>query len=440
MKNLYLHRRFFILLLGGVFAFLLAYLFPLLYRSVTILLGLTGLAVVTDMILLYGLKASVKAERSLNEKFSNGEENPVGVRVENRYPFKVCLRVIDEIPEQFQRRDLVIRRWVDAGGSLDWRYTLRPVRRGEYVFGQVRVFVASRLSLLERRYSFDIRQKVAVYPSFMAMKKYELLAFTGRQHGSGSRKIQTAGISMAFEQIKPYVQGDDPRTVNWKATAKCNRLMVNSYTEERSQQVYCVIDKGRGMHSPFHGMTILDYAINASLVLSNIILKKGDKAGLLTFAHSGSTLVKADNRRSQLGNISEALYNQRTLFLESDFERLCVTVARQIPNRSLLVLFTNFDTVHGLRLHLPALHRLADAHLLLVILFENSKLEQVVQRKVKNTQEIYLKSIAGSLLLEKKQICQELQKAGIAAMLTRPEELTVNTINAYLELKERGRI
>lgn len=317
---------------------------------------------------------------------------------------------------------------------------MRPVKRGVYEFGKIRIFVTSRLSLVERRYSLGTFQEVAVYPSFVQMRKYELMAFTNRQSGNGVKRIRAAGVSTAFEQIKPYVVGDDPRTVNWKATAKCNRLMVNSYTDERSQQVYCVIDKGRTMQSPFKGMSMLDYAINAGLALTNVILKKGDKAGLLTFSNVSGALVKADNRSTQLNKICEALYGQRTHFLESDFEQLCVIADRQIHTRSLLVLFTNFDTLSGMRRHLPALRRLSKSHLLLVVLFEDTALRDVAAESADTIRDVYFKTIAGSFVVEKRKIAQELRHCGIQVVLAPPENLTVNTINSYLELKERGLI
>lgn len=438
MRELYLRRRFFMVLWGGVFAALLAYVFPVLYVWVLWGLAMFGVLIMVDLTLLYGFGRAIEAQRFLSEKFSNGEENPVTVRVANRYPFRVNLRVTDEAPVEFQKRDLKLRFSLLSGEWQEQIYYLMPVRRGEYTFGQIRVFATSVLSLVERRYSFDGGKKIAVYPSFIALHKYELLAFAGMRPGSGTRKIKTAGISTSFDRIKAYVQGDDRRTVNWKATAKCNRLMVNTYTEERSQQVYCLIDKGRAMQAPFRGMTTLDYAINATLVLSDVILKKGDKAGLLTFANKPDTLIKADNRRMQLNTISEALYNQQTHFLESDFDQLCVTVSHQLHTRSLLVLYTNFDTVTGMKRWLPALRKLSNRHLLLIVLFENTEINQVVTEPVRGLRDIYFKALAGSFITEKQRIARELRNAGIYALLTEPERLTVCVINSYLELKERG--
>lgn len=440
MQGLYLHRRFFILLWGSVFAALLAFVFPALYPWVAVWLCLFALCLLADVVMLYGYAKGVEAGRLVGDKFSNGEENPVEICVSNRYPFGVSVRVVDEAPVEFQQRAVSLSFRLLPGKSARQAYSLRPVRRGAYVFGRVRAFVSTPLSLTERCYSFDAGRQVAVYPSFAMMRRYELLAFAGVRNGNGAKKIRVAGVSTAFDQIKPYVQGDDPRTVNWKATAKCNRMMVNSYTEERSQQVYCVIDKGRTMQSPFNGMTTLDYAINTALALSDVILKKGDKAGLLTFSNKPGTVVRADNRMIQLNHLNEALYSQQTDYLETDYEQLCVTVSRYVHTRSLLVLYTNFDTVNGMRRHLPALRRLAKSHLLLVILFENTEINRALFRPAHNMQDLYFKAMVGSFISEKRQIAAELRKSGIYTLLTEPEQLTPNTINIYLELKERGLI
>ncbi len=439
-SEIYLHKRFFTLLMGGVFALILAFIFPAIYAWIWWLLFLAGMLVVTDVAMLFGFGRAVKAFRTVADKFSNGEDNPVKITITNNYLFIAGFRVIDEVPFRFQRRDLTLKLQIPPMTTEELDYTLRPVKRGEYEFGKIRVFVATRLSLVERRYSFETSRKVAVYPSFVLMHKYELMAFTNRHAESGTKRMRIIGSHLAFEQIKPYIPGDDPRTVNWKATAKCNRLMVNTYTDERAQQVYCLVDKGRTMQSPFHGMSMLDYAINTTLALSNVVLKKGDKAGLLTFSNTPGTLIKADNRTLQLNRISEALYNQRTHYLETDFEQLCSTVGRQIRNRSLLVLFTNFDTLSAMQRHFQALRRLADNHLVLIVLFENTELNQVLETPAEKLSDVYFKTIAGSFVIEKRRIAGELKRLGIHTVLTQPESFTVNTVNAYLELKERGLI
>ena len=437
IKETYLHARFFHLLLGIVFLYLLAYIFPVLYRWASLATGLLAVGVLLEGVWLFGVLRGVRVVRVLADRFSNGEENPVVLSVENRYPCKMYFRVIDEIPAVFQRRDLEFPFALPGRTQRRIDYALRPTRRGVYAFGKVRVFVRTWFSCLERRYSFDLEQEVAVYPSFLLMQRCELWALGNRAVQGERARLRQAGGHSAFEQIKPYVMGDDPRTVNWKATAKCSRLMVNSYTEERAQQIYCLIDKGRTMQSPFQGMTMLDHAINSVLALSNVVLKKGDRAGLLTFAHVPDLFLRADNRLVQLNQISKMLYNLQTRFQETDFERLYAKVSRQIPTRSLLILFTNFETVSGLQRHLPALHHLALRHLVLVVLFENAELTAALQQPARTLKEVYFKTIAAGFAMEKRQMVRELTRHGIRVILSRPEALSVNAINAYLDLKTR---
>ncbi len=243
---------------------------------------------------------------------------------------------------------------------------------------------------------------------------------------------------MEFEQIKDYVQGDDLRNINWKATAKSNKLMVNQYQDERSQPVYSVIDKGRVMKLPFEGLSLLDYAINAALVISNVALKKQDKAGIFSFSRKVENKVVAERRPSQMNSILETLYNVSTDFAESDFSRLYIDIKRNLNQRSLLLLYTNFETLDALHRQLPYLKAIAKNHLLVVIFFENTELQKLTQKSAVNTFEIFEKTIAEKFIYEKKLIVNELQKHGIQSILTAPEQLTINTINKYLEIKARG--
>jgi uncharacterized protein (DUF58 family) len=342
------------------------------------------------------------------------------------------------LPIQFQRRDVLFQAQLKPNETQLLRYQIRPTKRGEYNFGQLNVYVMSPLNLIKRRFRFDQDKNVAVYPSFMQMKQYELMAISNRLTTFGIKKIRRIGNSSEFEQIRSYVQGDDIRTVNWKATARKDTLMVNAYQDERSQAVYCLIDKGRVMKSPFEELTLLDYAINATLVLSNIALQKQDKAGILTFSEVIGQHLPAERKVGQLQKILDLLYKQKTRYLESDYETLCAYTKTHLRQRSLLLLFTNFETLSGLNRQLPYLRRLAKDHLLIVIFFENTETNHLLQQPATNVEQIYHKTIAERFYHEKQRIVKELQVVGIQAILTAPKDLNANTINKYLELKARG--
>ena len=245
---------------------------------------------------------------------------------------------------------------------------------------------------------------------------------------------------MEFEQVKEYVQGDDYRTLNWKATARKGHLMVNHFTDEKSQQVYCIVDKGRLMKMPFEGMALLDYAINASLVLANVALLKQDKAGLVTFSEQMGAFLTASKKAVQMQSILEILYNQKSRYLESDYERLYTAIRKKISQRSLIVLFTNFESVTGMRRQLPYLRKIASHHLLVTVFFENTELKTLLEKPAANVEEVYTKTVAEKFSFEKRLIAKELQQYGILTILTPPQDLTVNTINKYLELKSRQSI
>ncbi|CAG5007291.1 hypothetical protein DYBT9275_04014 [Dyadobacter sp. CECT 9275] len=442
MKNflsaLYFSRNFWVVLIVLVVGYVWAYIFPVLWplMNIALILGLVFTA--ADIYILFRIRQGIFARRHVPERLSNGDDNPVTIFLENNYAFKINIEVVDEIPHQFQRRDVLFLTKMAPGAQQQIHYELRPVQRGTYDFGKINVFVSSPLRLLMRRYRFDQHQVVPVYPSFLQMRQFSLLAVANRLNEVGVKRIRQVGQSMEFDQVRGYVFGDDPRAVNWKATARQGDVMVNSYQDSRQQPVYCLIDKGRVMQSPFDGLTLLDYAINAALVLSNIALMKDDKAGLITFADKIGQTVPADRRSGQLQKLLEVLYHQKTIFPETDFERLASTVRYHIRQRSLLLLFTNFETLEALQRQLPYLRRMARNHMLVVIFFENTETKELVSQPAANVEALYLKTIAGRFQYEKKRILAELRTYGIQAIYTPPQQLSVNTINKYLELKARG--
>jgi len=395
---------------------------------------------VFDYSLLFLNRRGLFATRSHAERFSNGDENPVRIDLESFYDFAVHTEIIDEIPHQFQRRNILFEANVAAKSAKIIQYSLRPVKRGAYNFGSINIYAATALGFAKRRFKFSEHRDVPVYPSYLQMRKYQLMAIHNRLSEAGIKKMRRIGHSMEFEQIKEYVWGDDYRTVNWKATARKGQLMVNHFTDEKSQQVYCVIDKGRTMKMPFEGLSLLDYAINASLVLTNVALLKQDKAGLITFSEQLGTVLMADKKATQMQAVLETLYNQKTRYLESDFERLYAHIRTRITQRSLVILFTNFESMTGLQRQMPYLRKIAQNHLLLVVFFENTELRELTAQVTGNVESVYIKTVAEKFAFEKKLIVKELQQYGILSILTPPQNVTVNTLNKYLELKARQAI
>jgi uncharacterized protein (DUF58 family) len=438
--NLYLTSRFYLAAGICIVFFIVSFFYTPVAEFPKIFLAVTTVLIVIDYLFLFVISKSPSAKRLIADRLSNGDDNKVELQVINRMPFTVKMEIIDELPVQFQKRDWVLTHRFAANEQKNIIYKLRPVDRGEYNFGNIILYVQSQLGLLMRRHDMDATVTVPVYPSFLQLRKYELLSQTTIQTEHGNKRMRKIGHSMEFEQIKEYVRGDDIRTINWKATARKGSIMVNNYTDEKSQQVYCIIDKGRLMKMPFNELTLLDYAINSTLVLSNVCLQKQDRVGVMTFSNKMGSLIAADKKPIQRENILQLLYNQDTAFLESDYEMLYLQIRSRIKHRSLLVLYTNFESLSGLRRQLNYLRSIARHHLLMVVFFENTELKQLTHLHANNVEEIYTKTIAEKFEFEKRLIVKELQNHGILAVLTAPEQLTVNAVNKYLELKARQAI
>ena len=434
---MYLNRRFYIVCLIIIVTLLCGYIFSTFFVVGKILIALLILLSVFDYWQLWKKKEGVHAVRICSPRFSNGDENQVRIEVENRYMYSIHADVIDEIPDMFQRRDILFSLDLRSGGHKEIVYRLRPVKRGEYKFGCIRVFVSTPISLISRRYTCWQPADIKVYPSYLMLHQYELMAISNNLTELGIKRIRRIGHHTEFEHIKEYVKGDDYRTINWKASARRHQLMVNTYQDERSQQVYNIIDKGRIMQSAFRDMTLLDYSINASLVLSYVTIHKEDKAGLITFAENFETFVPASKQAGQMQTILESLYRQQTTFGESDYSSLYVHLNKYVNKRSLLIIYTNFDSVIGMERQLNYLQQLARRHVVLAVFFENAELKEFAVRRPRLGEDYFQQVIAEKFIYEKRYVTTFLRQHGVYSLLTTPDKLSVDVINQYLEIKAK---
>ena len=485
---MYLNKRFYIAMTAVILVTASGFAAPLMFTVGRVLLFILVIAVLADIVMMWRGKG-INAHRKLAERFSNGDENEVKIRVESNYGFAVSVEVVDEIPFVFQRRDVCFKARIARLGDTTIIYRLTPTERGAYGFGRVHVFVSTPLALVQRRFTCCEPQEVKVYPSYLMLRQYELLAMSNNLTEMGIKRIRRIGHNTDFEQIRDYIVGDDYRTINWRATARRSHLapltphlMVNVYQEERSQQVFCVIDKGRMMQQAFRPqasdlrpqtsdyrpqtsdyrpqtsdyrlqttgslpMTLLDYSINAALVLSFVAVNKQDRAGLITFSTKMETFVPASRQAGHMQTLQEALYAEKAVFGETDYSALLAGLARHVSRRSLLVLFTSFTTMPALRRQLPFLRQIALRHRLLVVFFEDEEVKQFIGHRTQgtvdrpqgtvkstSTEAYYQRVVAEKFVNDQQLIVTTLRQYGIQALLTTPGKLSVDVINKYLSL------
>jgi uncharacterized protein (DUF58 family) len=440
ISNIYLSSRFFAVCTALILWFCVAFFVPVLFLPgiylVIIFLAFTCL----DFLWLFGKKIPLQGNRTLPHMLSLSDDNRVDILLRNLSSRFWHIDIVDELPEQLQVRDFNMTLSLPPKSNESIHYMIRPLSRGIYAFGFLNVFVMSRLGLVKRRLPLPLEQEVKVYPSILQMKKFELYTISKIARVHGIKKMRRIGLSYEFEQIKSYVRGDDVRQINWKSTGRNQQLMINQFEDEKSQPIYNIIDKSRIMLMPFNGLSLMDYAINSSLVISNVALKKHDKAGLVTFSDKIGAAIKADRKHGQLQMILEALYNQKERDLEANYELLYFGIRNLIKTRSLVFLYTNFESTYGLKRALPVLRNINRQHLLIVVFFENSELGSIGRNRAKDLKEVYTHILAEQAVNDKRIMAQELNNLGIQTILTKPEDLSLSAINKYLEVKSRGLI
>lgn len=438
IQNTFLTKRFFVVWAIAVIIFALSFslnfLFPLAKLTLIILLVFTFL----DFILVQLFENKIDCNRTTPHVLPLGDEQTISIYVKNNQNTIATIEVVDELPEEFQKRDFSFKFNLSSNEERTITYNVRAITRGAYKFGNCNIFVSTLLGLIQHKIIFDVKTTTPVYPSSVQVKKHELLLFNKLHTFQGVKKMRKIGHSYEFEQIKNYTDGDDIRTINWKATGRRNQLMINQFGDEKSQQIYSILDKSRAMNMPFNGLSLLDYAVNTTLVISNTAIHKDDKAGVLTFNEKIGHFVKATKKPGQLKLISETLYREQESSLEANFELLYNAVTRLIKQRSLVILYTNFESYYTLERYLPILRKINRSHLLLVVVFKNTEIEKYSYEQANDTLDIYHKTIGKKFLGEKEMMVKELAKYGIQSILTAPEDLSTLTINKYLEFKAKG--
>lgn len=440
LGNIGFGNRFYLLGAGVALGFALSFIFAWLFLPMQVVLAVFIAFVGTDLMILLASRIEIQGSRKLPSVCSLGNHQTVELNLLNRSAMHLKAIIYDDLPAQLQLRDVSFETELKPAISKRLQYIIRPTTRGVYRFGRINCLVFTRMALVNLKVISGEVSEVAVYPSIIDMKNIALSAFQTQVLSGGIRKIRRIGHSYSFEQIKEYVQGDEFRSINWKATGRRGKLMVNQYEDERSQQIYSVIDQSRVMQMPFEGLSLLDYAVNSSLALSNVALRKHDKAGLIHFSGKTAKVIPAERSLSQMRRLLDSLYSLKSMNSESSFELLYTHVRARVSQRSLMFVYTNFESSYALERAMPMLIRLHRLHLLVVVFFENTEVSKILQESPKSLEEIYLKAVAEKHLTTKMQLVQTLRQQGIQTIYTRPQDLSVQTVNKYLELKARGLI
>ena len=434
-------RLWLILFALGIVPLLLSGLLPLgVAVAICWYLLLIGLAL-ADWLLFPSLN-SIFIERDVDEKLSLGTENTVRVRVRNETRFPLRMEVRDTPPEQVPNdlHDLPLAFTVPPNTRHAATYTLSPLARGDYDFGDLFVRVRGRLGMIQRQRQIQASQRVKVYPNMKEAQRFNLLARRGRLQQVGIRKARLQGAGREFESLRDYQPDDELRRIDWKATARRGDLVSRQYEVEKSQNVMLVLDVGRTMLAEVEGIQKIDYAINAALMLAYVAADTDDNVGLLVFADTVQTYLPPKKGRAQLHAILEALHNIQASLVEPDYLQALTFLQTRFRKRSLMVCFTDLWDPDSSHMTIAELARLQPRHMIAAVTLLDTKLKDAAEQEPATVTAVYKKAVAMQVLQDRQRALSALTQRGILVVDSPAEKLSADLVNKYLEVKERSKL
>lgn len=370
-------------------------------------------------------------------KLSLGANNPIRIAVRNRSRRPATFWLRDEPPDDFEVEKRLFSDTVQPRRLWESRYYVRPLRRGDYEFGNLHLRWQGPLGLLVRQAKIEAVGPVKVYPNLLDIRRYDLLLRQNRLQELGLRHTRLFGEGTEFERLREYLPDDEYRRINWKATARRNRPVTIEYQTERSQNIIAVLDTGRLMQSPVAQMAKLDYVVNASLLLAYVATGKGDKVGLMTFADQVQTFLGPRQGRGQFQRMLEALYALEAEPVEPDYQGAFSYLALKQRKRALIIIFTDLSGGSSMQSLVSQVSSLARRSLPLVVTISDPDIHTTAALQPRDSLTVYQRMAAEQLLDERQIILDQLQRCGVLTLDVPANRLSMAVINRYLELKGR---
>jgi len=377
-------------------------------------------------------------QRRLDEKLSLGASNRVEISVRSRCAIPLSIRVKDNPPYQFAHdgREIVLD--LPPRARQTKAYHVIPPRRGDFSFGDLDIRCKSLFGLLERRMRQPAARRVKVYPSLINIRKYEIIALRRHSVEAGSKRVRQRGEGTEFESLRDYVPDDEFRRIDWKATARRSKPVSRQYQPERGQNVIVMLDAGRMMSAELEGMSKLDYAINATLMLGYAAVLRDDRVGLIVFSDVVKSYVAPAKGRPQLSKIMDELYAIEPELLEPDYGLAFRTLALRNKRRSLVIIFTDLIDVDASKTLLMYTSSLYPRHLPLCVTLQDSTLTAVAEQTPKQVADVFEKAVARKVLADRDEALLWLKRHGVLILDVLPTAVSVEVVNRYLALKARN--
>lgn len=319
----------------------------------------------------------------------------------------------------------------------EFKYYVIPTKRGAFQFNNLHVKYEGRLKLCRKLFKVMLARDYKVYPNMKNLRKYRLSLCNNRQFKEGQKNLKTLGRGTSFESLREYVSGDEYRKINWQATARTNKPIINQYEPEKNQHVHILIDTGRPMSYTIRGNRKLDMVVNTALVLSDIVNQNGDQSGLMIFNTDVKNMIMPGKGAGHRNKMLEALYHIDHNNETSNFDEAFYYFKRKERHRSIVFLFTDFDTVEEAENMLKVLPVISRNNLVVIMLIKDEKLEKISEQNIKNNVDLFNKGVALELIDDRKKIISLLNRRGVLCIECPSEKIEYTAVNKYIQVKNR---
>lgn len=450
-----------ILALGAVILFPSAQ-YPVFYSVFTIYAVFMVLLMLIDYLRIL-LNYRITIERKVETRLSLLDDNTVELVLTYRRGIPLSLELMESGLEKFLIRPQLLKTDLNPHTIKSVQYSIVPITRGDFHFEAIHVRARSRMGFVKVQRRFPLRFDIKVVPNVKAIRKYNLLT-RHPLRTPGERMTRRMGQGTSFRELRDYFPGDEYRRIDWKSSARRNKLTVKEYEDERSQNLMILIDTGRMMTSfiprgrkegimllgtdifsddippwenPLRETTRLDFTVNASLVLSYVAISKGDNVGLMAFSSNRELFLPPRSGRGQITRIVNSLYGLKPKLVESDYRSAFIDFAYNQRKRSLVIFFTDLIDPEASKNLIKYILSLHPRHTILVVAFRDAEVCEQAQAEPKTEQELYDIAVARDILHNRELALMELRRGGALTLDLYPEELSVQVVAEYLRLKSR---
>jgi len=377
------------------------------------------------------------ANREQLPRLSIGRDNPVTLKV-SAPKAAAKLQIFDRYPTDFDEISMPLTVDLPAKTATRITYQVLPTQRGEYQWGDLQMRQLGPWGLAWRSWTIPAQQTVAVYPDLVGLRSLSVkLAI---QSTGNMRQRQRVGIGTDLAELREYAIGDDPRFIDWKATARRSAPLIRVLEPEREQSLIVLLDRGRLMTANVKGLSRFDWGLNATLSLALAGLHRGDRVGVGVFDREMHTWIPATGGRQHLQRLIEKLTPIQPALLESDYLGAVTQVATQQHRRALVVVITDIVDQTASAELLTALTRLKSRHLPFCVTLRDPQVDVQAHEFADDVIDAYSRAVALDLLDQRQVAFTQLKQAGVLVLDAPADQITDPLIEDYLRIKARNRL